>query len=246
MEVNHHWVNVLGKKSNPRYVWVVDRVARQVVFDINSFGFGEEDQILHFASGTFRNILSYLEERKADYGGVTAFVFVFVGMDDLAVDVPAAQDDPEIRFHPLGPRQQASDVDVTEVVRRYERLVEESLRLFPSASIFSTNPAPRRSSGFAVARAAHVTKEVKQQGARHHHFSLMRKFHGKLYGAAKDRPGGRLPIHEEYFEPNGIELTKGAFTGVVVKAKMVLDAVLGTAGCILTDANKIHDVKMFY
>ena len=248
MEVNKSWVNILGKTSNPRVVWIVDRIARKIVFNISDFGFGEDDQIVHFSRGTFSNVSAYLERRKPEYGSVTAIVFLFMGMDEIAVDVPADQTDrgEESRFHPLGPRQIPADADAAEVVARFSRLIGDALQLFPSASIFSTNPAPRRSSGFAVARATYVTKKLRKVGERHHHFSLLKNFHGKLYRTAGNRPGGRLPIREEFMEENGIELKKGALTGVIVKARMVVNAVLKIKGCRLTDPNTIHDVKMFF
>ena len=147
-------------------------------------------------------------------------------------------------FDEKGPRQ-LPGLDYGPVAKMYESLVEKMVSLFPKARVFSSNPAARRSShGFAVRRAMVVTEKVKKKSERHHHFSVLRQFHGRRLGTAAEK-GGRYPIREMYFRNDGVTLNRAALTGVFVGAYAVVKAVLGEGGH-LVNPEKIKGVKFYF
>lgn len=74
------------------------------------------------------------------------------------------------------------------------------LFLFPNSLIVISDPAPRRSSGFAVMRAKNVTKELKKQDVCHRHVSLSHKFHGRRSAGNSHEPGGKFPVDVHFHE----------------------------------------------
>ena len=213
------------------------------------YGLAPADQMVQFKIGSFDNVRYYLEKNGDKYSDVKGMIFCMIGMDDLAVDAPTGPLAPvaEGYFHPLGPRQFPAEGGAEEAASAYENLVKTALALFPRTTIFSSNPAPRRSGlGFAVLRASRLTKALRRQGERHHHFSVLRKFHGKRKKPALDVDGGRLPIYEWFFMPDGVGLTKAALSGVVVRARLFVETVLRVGGNSLSDPRTIVDLKMLF
>ena len=146
-------------------------------------------------------------------------------------------------FDEKGPRQ-LPGLDYGPVARSYEALVAMMSAAFPAALIFSSNPAARRSAhGFAIRRAMTVTNKLKKMGANHHHFSVLRKFHGRRTGSSAES-GGRFPLKEEYFEDDGVRLIRAALSGVFVRSYALVRAVLQAGG--LVDADGIDGLKFIF
>ena len=202
LRLNDSWVNLSGNYEKPRYVFLVDRTAAAVSNQLESFGLNDQDMIAQFAVGTFKNLNDFLKLKSRDLIDAEAIIILWVGMDELAVDASSLppSDNPSIAsyFHPLGPNI-FPHREVGDVIADYEETVLLSLSLFPKSLIVTSDPAPRRSSGFAVMRAKNVTKGLKKQDVRHRHVSFIHKFHGRRTTANSHEPGGKFPVHDIYF-----------------------------------------------
>ena len=234
-----------GEFINPRFVWLVDRACRKVAEEPAAYGINSRDQIVVFSDGSLDIVQEFLEVKSALITTAEALVFLFLGMDDIAVDAPAIVSPAmEAYFHKLGPCQ-LRHREAADVTAAYEVLVARSRILLPSACIISSNPAPRRSGGgFAMTRAVNVDGKIRSQGSRHHHFSQIRRFHGKRQGKGHvEGQGGQLPVHNRLFDPDGIQLTQAALVGVVVRANTFVEAVVGVEGQ-MADPMTIDGLKM--
>ena len=203
LRVNDSWVNLVGELANPRYVFITDKIAKNLVPNFSSININARDLVVEVKKGTLDNVKAFFKLRKKDFTKVEAFVFLWVGMDDLALDdsslpspVSAAVAE---YFHPDGPNI-FPHLSVSEVVTKYHELVVAMATLFPTASIFSSDPAPRRSTGFAIYRADKVMKGIEKQFDAHHHIALNHKFHGRRRSNEVDNSGGRLPLFDHLFD----------------------------------------------
>ena len=114
-------------------------------------------------------------------------------------------------FHPKGPEILPLHKPA-KVASDYESLIRNLSIILPGVKIVSSNPAPRRSSGFATTRAREVEEMVKKQGDYHHHLGLCSGFVGKRRSAGgSNAPGGRFPIRDELFLPDGIVPCQSSF-----------------------------------
>ena len=244
-------VSVAGKLIEPRYVFVMDRFANDVVKDPDNFGFKMDmDQLIVFENGTMAQIRIYMETHYGSLTSATAVIFLMIGQDDLSKDVETAIAIPlsalvESYFDPRGPRQIPGE-DKEGVRLAYEGLVARALVLFPGAIIVSSNPAPRRSSeGFAVQHALYVANRVQRQGTRHHHFSMLRIFYGRRRTSVKgERLGGNLPILEDCFNSDGIRLSLAAMCGVFVRTYSFIGAILQDDPVLEQDPTMIDGLVM--
>ena len=196
------WVNLTGELANPRYIFVTDKVAKNLLPNLAQCNVDPRDLVIEVKAGTFDVIGAFLQSKARDFEKATAFVLLWVGMDELAFDDSALPSSlpPNIEayFLPEGPRI-FPRLSSQEVVVKYGELVASIRTIFPNASVFSSDPAPRRSSGFAICRATQVSKEMQQQGDFHHHLSLIHKFHGRRCGKQVDMPGGKFPLYDHFF-----------------------------------------------
>ena len=71
------------------------------------------------------------------------------------------------------------------------------LFLFPNSLIVISDPAPHRSSGFAVMRAKNVTKELKRARRLP---STCFMFHGRRSAGNSHEPGGKFPVDVYFHE----------------------------------------------
>ena len=226
LRVNDTWVRITGELVDPRYVFVVDKVGRNLVSDLSAAGVNPRDQVVTFSSGSFKNINNFLQMKRQEYNKTEAFVFLWIGQEEISEEAPAnVSETIEKYFHPNGPRVIPLH-DVNGVASSYMDLVRESLNFFPNARIFSTDAVPRRSSGFCITRANYVSKKVIQQSERHHHFALNKHFHGRRSGACIDELGGRFPIHEWKFE-DGVFPTTDAWAAVLRRSYAAISSVMG-------------------
>ena len=203
LRVNESWVNLTGEMASPRYVIITDKIARELIPNLAQSSVNDRDLVVELKQGTFENAEAFLRMKQNDLVHVEAFVFLWMGTEELCFDDSSLPPPPlpstiEAYFHPDGPKI-FPRLSAAEVVAKYQELVLLTSSLFPSASVFSTDPAPRRSSGFAIARAKFVTRDMKQQNDRHHHISLIHKFHGRRAGGQADKPGGNLPLYDRHF-----------------------------------------------
>ena len=246
IHINDQWVTIVGEVTNPRYVWIMDRVGMQIARDTEGYGFDSRDQLAIFSVGTFRNVRQFLDLKQADFSSVRAFVFMMLGQDELAVDAPPPgfNDVVEGWFHPKGPRQIKLDIDVPSVVASYAKLLDSALSQFPSATFFTTEPAMRRSGfGFAVKWAVRIGRLACRDDEHHHHMIVGRHLYGRRRG--KDTglgDGGALPIKEHFFENNGVLLTEPAMRNILGHMKEVVDAALRPQG----NPASIDGVKFVY
>ena len=252
LKIYDRWVNISGETVAPRVVWLMDRVGKPAISALRDFGFRDDDQLVVFDDGRYSSITYYLQMKMSCLSDARAIVFLMTGMDHLARDVTSAEEalDPSMaaQMHESGPRQVPNE-EVPAVVAAYERAVALAIADFPGAMIFSSNPAPRRSgAGFAVNRAIQVTGRMTRQHPRHHHFSILRKFYGRKMGKkGASTPGGRYPVYERFFESNGVNLTKLALAGAIVRAHSFVDSFVSDddiRGAI--DPLNIPDLKMFF
>ena len=228
---------IAGRLVNPRFVWLVDRVFADAISDPTSNGFRATDQVVFFPNGTFDIVTKFLRTMTADYESSLAIIFLFLGGDEICEDAPSdVSETVRTWFHKLGPRQIPTLSDALQVRDKYEAMTRESLSLFPSSSTISSNPPPRRSgNGFAMTRAVNASKKMRCQGSRHHHFSQLQGFHGQRQGRGHwTTQGGQLPVYDRLFEEDGIRIKHPPLTGVVVRANMFVEGILGI------DGQKVH------
>ena len=114
IHINDQWVTIVGEVTNPRYVWIMDRVGMQIARNTEGYGFDSRNQLAVFSVGTFCNVRQFLDLKQTDFSSVRAFVFMMLGQDELAVDAPPPGFNNVVEgwFHPKGPRQIKLDIDV--------------------------------------------------------------------------------------------------------------------------------------
>lgn len=78
-------VTVVGEKSAPRYVFVVDRVAG-VLEEGKDVGLDAKDQVLKFQLARLEDVGAFFRVERPSYENVVAFIFMQIGQDDLSVD----------------------------------------------------------------------------------------------------------------------------------------------------------------
>lgn len=241
-------VSFIGRAHEPRYVFVVDKVAKAVE-NSTDVGLADEDVIVMLEREKLEEVSSFFEHNVDTFKKAQAFIFLQIGQNNISHDADEVLPAPlsatvESYFAVNGPREVPGD-DFPLVVSKYEALVKKMLETFPEALVFSTNPAARKSScGFAVRRAMGVANKIKKQDERHHHFSLIKRFIGRREGKTLGE-GGRFPIFEHYFSNGGVELTRAALAGTFVRAYAFVNAVTGV-GRFLKEAEKIEGVKMLF
>ena len=209
VRVNDSWVKVVGKIDSPRNVFVVDNIAKNIINQLPDIGVDSEDQIVQFSRGDFATINEFLRMKKREFSEVQTIVFLWVGTEEIVTDAPPPNLTSKVieeYFLPEGPRI-IPHHDVEHVASDYCETVVLALALFPRARVCSTDPAPRRSTGFAISRANFVAKLLKQQGERHHHFTMNRPFHGKR-NKGNFNEGGRYPLLEKYFSDGVLPTTE--------------------------------------
>ena len=238
----------VGNKKAPRYVFIVDKVGAEAKSPID-VGLDDGDLLLKFDSAKLEELATYFEADAARFDKTEAFIFLNIGQNNishLADEVLPHPLSPTIEnyFPANGPREIPGD-DFVAVVPRYEELVRKMCALFQEALIFSSAPAARRSKcGFAVRQAMMVAKRVDKTHGRHHHFSLLERFHGRRTGKVPGE-GGRFPLKEEFFLEDGVTMTRAALAGCFVRAYAFVKAVSGV-GRFLKEADHIEGVKMYF
>ena len=221
------WVNQAGELSSPRFVVVVDGIGKNIVSRLSEVGFDERDQLVQFSKGEFKTVNSFLKLKAREFANVKAFVFLWFGMDELACEAPPTNNPTiESYFLPQGPRIMPKE-SVESVVELYTETVALTHVLFPAAVLFSTDPAPRRSTGFAITRAMKASSAMAKQNELHHHFSLNRHFHGRRLNRSVGE-GGKFPIYDEYFV-DGVMPTVEAWKAVFVRAYAAVAEVIDSA-----------------
>ena len=246
IHINDQWVTIVGEVSNPRFVWITDRIGLQIARDKEGYGFDSRDQLAVFSVGTFENVRLFLDLKRSEFSSVQAFVFMMLGQDELAVDAPPPgfNDVVEGWFHPKGPRQIKTDKDVPSVMASYAALLDSALSQFPGATFFTTEPAMRRSGfGFAVRRAVRIGRLERRDDQRHHHMIVGRHLYGRRRGKGTGLgDGGLLPIKEHFFETDSVMLKEATLREILGRMRDVVDAALRPQG----DPASIDDVKFVY
>ena len=244
IKINDKVITLRGNLESPRFLWIVDRVCRQID-DMTKFGLNENDQVAIFDRGSFDNVTEFLRQKAAGCPGLSAVIFFFMGGDEIAIDAPALVEPAwEKYFHVRGPRQIPLKAE-GEVLDGYIKLVDAAVSLFPAASVFSTDPPPRRSGGgFATARAIYVSSKITRRSPRHHHSSQIRRFHGRRRGNGHlHSQGGLKPVNDEMFESDGIQFCRAALIGAIVRQNTFVEAILAIEGQ-LADPACIEGLKM--
>ena len=248
LRINDSWVNLSGNLDKPRYVILVDKTASAINNQAEAIGINEQDLIVQFAKGTFQNVNDFLKLKSRDLVDAEAFVILWMGMEELCIDASSLppSDNPafEAYFHPLGPKI-FPHREVDDVVAAYEETVLLILSLFPRSVVITSDPAPRRSSGFAIMRAKNVTKGMKKQDARHRHLSLIHKFHGRRASANSHEPGGKFPVINECFE-DGVIPKVETWASVFERCYAAVDAMLDDKSVGPSQLNILKLVKIMF
>ena len=82
--VNSTWVREAGEYSEPRFVFVTDNIAKELVNNMKDFGVEERDKLVSVCSGKFDDAEQYFREHKARFEGVEAVVVLWYGMEELS------------------------------------------------------------------------------------------------------------------------------------------------------------------
>ena len=246
LKINDKWVNFVGRHTDPRYVWITDRLGKQIVENPTSFGVNGEDLVVCFPSGKYGDVEEFFRLKKSEIGSAQAVIFLLVGADEIAEDAPPVLSHAIRKYwlHPRGPRQVPLHSAV-EVTAKYEALVDVALQTFPSARVVTSDPAPRRSGhGFAIKRAMRVSDEIQKKDERHSHIRLIRKFHAKRPAGKGNllKEGGKYPLREVHFEEDGMTMTFNALAGVYIRAKVYVESIVGREGMAIP--NEIDGLKI--
>ena len=215
--VGDSWVKVGGEVSEPRNIFVVDKVGKHLIDHVHDHGIEEKDQVVQFQFGSFENIREYFISKSKQHGSVEAVIMLWIGMEELSQEIPEhAQSPPSHHFHPRGPRIYPRH-EVTDVVESYHCLVKAVTASAPKSLVLSTAPAPRRSAGFATFRSDAVWKNMTQQTEKHHHIGVRQGFVMMRKGAnGSQLPGGRRPINEDRFLDDGI-VPENEFLEIIIR-----------------------------
>lgn len=200
IRINDAWVNLCGQIDSPRYVFIVDKIAKHAILNLASIGVDDKDAVVQITKGDFASLDSFVRSKIREYAEVKAVVMLWFGADELSEDAPPPGSLPplvEEWLLPGGPRIMPK-LTVAEVVAKYTASIRLCLDSFPNSLVISSDPPPRRSTGFATARANFVASSLIQQDARHRHVRFNRHFHGKK-GHGDFNEGGKFPIHEPLF-----------------------------------------------
>ena len=233
VRVNDSWINLTGCLDSPRYIFIVDKIAKHAISNLETIGVDSRDMIVQITKGDFESLDNFLRSKSREYAAVKAVVVLWFGADELAEEAPppgSLMPLIEEYFLPIGPRIIPRH-SVDDVVAKYTASVRLCLDLFRESLVISTDPPPRRSTGFATARANFVASSMMQQDARHRHFKLNRHFHKKKAGNFNE--GGKFPLHENLFV-DGVVPTLDAWAAVFRRIYAAVASV--TSGAVDHDA----------
>ena len=94
--VGDSWVKLSGEFDDPRYIFVCDRVGRELVKDVGGFGIEERDLVVQIQVGSFENIRQFFASQPGKYERAEAVILLWVGMDELAQEIPVQFSTPAI------------------------------------------------------------------------------------------------------------------------------------------------------
>ena len=215
--VNETWVNVAGEAADPRFVFVFDRGARNFIRNLNDVGFDSRDQVVQFSVGLFENVTTFFVERARLYAKCKAIIFAWIGQEELSQWVPPGPQSAAVRayFHPQGPQIYPLH-PVNTVVDRYAVLVTSVAEVLPLPTLVTTEPAPRRSAGYANWRAKDVGLKMRKVIPNHRHAVVGKGCVGRRSSKnGADAVGGRWPLVEDKFADDGITPLKDTFVFIV-------------------------------
>ena len=224
MRINDTWVRITGELINPRNIFIVDKIGKNLVGDLSAAGVSPCDQIVTFTNGSFANIKSFLALKAREYNEVKAVIFLWLGQEEISKESTSQEKEKTENQLLMEGVNIIPNHDVNKVVDLYSELVKESLLLLPNADIYTSDAAPRRSPGFAITHANYIFKKMTQQNERHHHFALNKHFHGRRSGSTIGKPGGRFPLNEHYFE-HGIYPTLDAWAAVIRRSYAAMNLI---------------------
>ena len=223
------WVNVTGCLDSPRYVFLIDKIGNDVISNLTHVGVDSRDAVIQISKGDFNTLNAFIHTKANEYAQVTAIVILWYGMEELVENAPPPGScAPVIEewFLEEGPRI-IPRCTVAEVVQKYTSTIHMCLSLFPNSLIVSSDPPPRRSTGFAIARANYVGTSIEQQDGRHHHIRFNRHFHGKRKSGDFNK-GGKYPIHESLFI-DGVVPKLDSWAAIFRRAYAALSSISGAA-----------------
>ena len=236
--INGQEMQISGNLENPRVVWIMDGVGKQMVSSPEDYGFDAADQLIVFPDGRFKDVITFFDQKQHELGAISAVVFFLFGADEISQPLQSFEEVTSSAihsfdeyFHPRGPRELPRR-PVHEVVDACYSAIDRILAQFPSCSVFTTEPSLRRSRhGFAAARAIEVGRQMKRRDERHHHATVLRQLHAVIRGKAEgDRLGGRYPINEEFFDEDGVRMTPTALRSSLVRIMAFVGAEMGLPG----------------
>ena len=198
--INNSWVNISGQLLSPKRVFITDSMSKNAISSLTEIGVNDTDAFVQIMKGDFETADAFLHSKTSEYAEVETFIFLWYGGDEIAEAAPPPGSCPPVveqYFLKEGPRIMPR-LSVSETVAKYTASIRLCLDTYPSATVVSTDPPPRRSTGFAMSRANFVASSLLQQDGRHRHLKLNRFFHGKLKHGNHGE-GGRYPIHESKF-----------------------------------------------
>ena len=223
------WVNMTGCLDSPRYVFIIDKIGKDVVTNLATVGVDSRDAVVEVSRGDFQALDLFIHTKAQEFAMATAVVVLWYGLEELVAEAPPPGScAPVIEewFLEEGPRI-IPRCTVAEVVQKYTSTIHTCLSLFPNSSIVSSDPPPRRSTGFAMSRAEYVASSIEQQDGRHHHIRFNRHFHGKRKSGNFNN-GGKYPIHESLFV-DGVVPKLDSWAAIFRRAYAALSSFSGAA-----------------
>jgi hypothetical protein len=173
IKAGERWMSVGGNSDDPRTLILGDCNLRPAAANPESFGIHPEDQVAAIWLGK-------LKEAKASFGfprshilkNITNIVFLGFGTNDLSHEGPGGI--------------QIPGSTASKFLDEFRSLIDLLHSQYPNATIVTTDPIPRRTSGYCNAEIEYVRGKVSQCFDGHHHVNYARKYWWKTGRILKD------------------------------------------------------------
>jgi hypothetical protein len=209
---------IYGEIASPTTIWISDSQTSWICRSPGDFDVKPGEQFVSIAGGKIEHALLFLRKRQAELQAVKDIV-VHIGTNDICklkgfgrqplvtVD-PVHGEPPKYRRPPPGYLQDP-DATAPQVVAKIGELVREAARMFPNATIWTTDPTARRTKGgFANLRVRSVARTIQKQDPNHHPLTTFKHYMRHNNKKHKGDDGGRHPLAEERFQEDGIHYSK--------------------------------------
>jgi hypothetical protein len=157
------WCSIGGVESDPKTLIIGDTNLKDTARNPDLVSLREDDQLIAVWDGKLQHIRPFFEQRPHTYRFVENIVLLGYGMEDLS------------RTGLDGIQHEGTDKDV--FMDEYINLISYIHDKYPDATVISSDPIPRQTSGYGNARLAYFASRFGKGNPRHHHINLAKCYY---------------------------------------------------------------------